>query len=218
MNRKHGLLLFLCALVPGCGQMYQGYMKRGISLTFGFAAILAVAGFLSIAPLAFFLPVVWLYAFFDCYNLRARADAGFPAEDAYLFGLSEMDSQQMTALLKKRHSIIGWGLVILGIYMLYDTFMRRIMNVISDIPGLEWTYGLVVYDLPRLVITVLVILLGIWFIRGPKQRPSDEIPAFTPPDAGYAGPNVGQEGVAQEETRHTEQAFSAGEEASDGND
>ena len=43
MNRKHGLLLFLCALVPGCGQMYQGYMKRGISLTFGFSAILAVA-------------------------------------------------------------------------------------------------------------------------------------------------------------------------------
>ena len=99
MNRKHGFLLFLCTLFPGCGQMYQGYMKRGISLTFGFFAILAAAGFLSIAPLAFFLPVVWLYAFFDSYNLRARADAGFPAEDAYLFGLSEMDSQQMTALV-----------------------------------------------------------------------------------------------------------------------
>ena len=154
MNRKHGFFLFLCTLFPGCGQMYQGYMKRGISLTFGFFAILAAAGFLSIAPLAFFLPVVWLYAFFDSYNLLARADAGSPAEDAYLFGLSEMDSQQMTALLKKRHSIIGWVLVILGIYMLYDTFMRRIMRVISDIPGLEWTYGLVVYDLPRLAVTM----------------------------------------------------------------
>ena len=47
MNRKHGFLLFLCTLFPGCGQMYQGYMKRGISLTFGFFAILAAAGFLS---------------------------------------------------------------------------------------------------------------------------------------------------------------------------
>lgn len=213
MNRKHGLLLFLCALVPGCGQMYQGYMKRGISLTFGFSAILAVAGFLSIAPLAFFLPVVWLYAFFDCYNLRARADAGFPAEDAYLFGLSEMDSQQMTALLKKRHSIIGWVLVILGIYMLYDTFMRRIMNVISDIPGLEWTYGLVVYDLPRLAITVLVILLGIWFIRGPKQRQSDDIPAFTPPETGWSDVPPTQEASVTPEEPST-----AEEEAVHGND
>lgn len=208
MNRKHGLLLFLCALVPGCGQMYQGYMKRGISLTFGFSAILAVAGFLSIAPLSFFLPVVWLYAFFDCYNLRARADAGFPMEDAYLFGLSEMDSQQMTALLKKRHSIIGWVLVILGIYMLYDTFMRRIMRVISDIPGLEWTYGLVLYDLPRLAITVLVILLGIWFIRGPKQRQSDDIPPFTPPETEWTDVPPTQEepvtppSAAEEEAVH----------------
>lgn len=213
MNRKHGFLLFLCTLFPGCGQMYQGYMKRGISLTFGFFAILAVSGFLSIAPLAFFLPVVWLYAFFDSYNLRARADAGFPAEDAYLFGLSEMDSRQMTALLKKRHSIIGWVLVILGIYMLYDTFMRRVMNVISNIPGLEWTYGLVVYDLPRLVITVLVILLGVWFIRGPKQRQSDDIPDFTPPDTGYA-----QAEAAQEDAQSSQERPSAGEEAPYGND
>lgn len=212
MNRKHGFLLFLCTLFPGCGQMYQGYMKRGISLTFGFFAILAAAGFLSIAPLAFFLPVVWLYAFFDSYNLRARADAGFPAEDAYLFGLSEMDSQQMTALLKKRHSIIGWVLVILGIYMLYDTFMRRIMNVVSSIPGLEWTYGLVVYDLPRLAITVLVILLGLWFIRGPKQRPSDEIPVFTPPASGSQEETNGDAGQPEEE------GSDLGEEAPHGDD
>ena len=218
MNRKHGLLLFLCALFPGCGQMYQGYMKRGISLTFGFFAILAVSGFLSIAPLAFFLPVVWLYAFFDTYNLRSQADAGVPAEDAYLFGLSEMDSRQMTALLKKRHSIIGWGLVILGIYMLYDTFMRRIMNVISRIPGLEWTYGLVVYDLPRLVITVLVILLGLWFIRGPRQRQSDDIPAFTPPDAGYAEAPREASAQAESQSGADAPAEDGDEEAPYGND
>ena len=216
MNRKHGLLLFLCALIPGCGQMYQGYMKRGISLTFGSFVILAVSSFLAIAPLAFFLPVVWLYAFFDTYNLRSRADAGVPAEDAYLFGLSEMDNQQMTALLKKRHSIIGWGLVIVGIYMLYDTFMRRIMNVISSIPGLEWTYSLVVYDLPRLVITVLVILLGLWFIRGPRPRQSDDIPAFTPPAAGYA--EAPREEAAQAEACPGEGACDEKEETPYGDD
>ena len=29
---KNGFLTFCCAFVPGAGQMYQGYMKRGLSL------------------------------------------------------------------------------------------------------------------------------------------------------------------------------------------
>ena len=32
MRRKHGLLLFIASCIPGCGEMYQGYMKRGISI------------------------------------------------------------------------------------------------------------------------------------------------------------------------------------------
>ena len=29
---KNGFLTFCCAFIPGAGQMYQGYMKRGLSL------------------------------------------------------------------------------------------------------------------------------------------------------------------------------------------
>ena len=29
---KNGILTFLFAFCPGAGQMYQGYMKRGLSL------------------------------------------------------------------------------------------------------------------------------------------------------------------------------------------
>ena len=63
MTPKHGLLLFITSCLSGCGQMYQGYMKRGLSLLLLFFVILAVSGFLGLAALAFFLPVVWLYAF-----------------------------------------------------------------------------------------------------------------------------------------------------------
>lgn len=53
----------------------------------------------------------------------------------------------------------------------------------------EWLYGLLRYGLPRLVITVLVILLGLWFIRGPKDKTpiDDEIPPFAPPASSAAG-------------------------------
>ena len=177
MNVKHGFWMFVTSCLSGCGQMYQGYMKRGISLLVLFFALLAVAGFFGIAPIAFFLPVVWAYAFFDSCTLRARIAAGEPPEDAYLFGMSDMDSQQLHALLRKRHSIIGWVLVFLGVYMLYDTLLDRI----GWIWGWDWLYNLLRYDVPRLVLTVLVILLGLWFIRGPRTKREEDIPEFVPP-------------------------------------
>lgn len=45
MRPKQGLLLFITSCLSGCGQMYQGYMKRGVSLLLGFFVILAIAGF-----------------------------------------------------------------------------------------------------------------------------------------------------------------------------
>lgn len=181
MKEKHGILLFLTSCMSGCGQMYQGYMKRGISMLLLFFTLLAVAGFLSMPPVAFFLPVVWLYAFFDSYNLRSRIAGGSAPEDEFLFGLSELDSQRMAALLRRRHSIIGWVLVALGVYMLYDILMNQLDFFFGGWFG-SYLYSLLRYDLPRLVVTVLVIWLGVWFLRGPKAKPADEdIPPFTPP-------------------------------------
>ena len=55
MNRKHGLLLFLCACIPGCGQMYQGYMRRGVSLLgLGCGAVFLLA----LGPDNFLLPAL----------------------------------------------------------------------------------------------------------------------------------------------------------------
>ena len=183
MKEQRGILMFITSCMCGCGQMYQGYMKRGVSLLLGFFVIIAVAGFLMLGPLAFFTPVVWLYAFFDSYNLRRQIVQGTAPEDAYLFGLSDMDSRQMTALLQKRHSVVGWALVIVGLYLLYDMVMNRLGWFFGD-----WLYSLLRYDLPRMVVTVLVILLGLWFIRGPRAKagPEDDIPPFTPPASGGA--------------------------------
>ena len=160
MKRKHGLLLFIAACIPGCGEMYQGYMKRGISILTAFCAVFALAVFLEIGALAVLMIPLWLFSFFDSYNLRGQTDAQAESNpDAYLFGLSDMDSRRMSDLLRKRHSLVGWGLVILG----------RILS----------------YDVPRLAVTVGIIALGVWFIRGPKK--AEDIPAFTPPEEPAGG-------------------------------
>ena len=54
--KKNGILTLLFAFIPGAGQMYQGYMKRGLSLVLMAAAICMAA--MLIPPVAFALLVV----------------------------------------------------------------------------------------------------------------------------------------------------------------
>ncbi len=181
MTPKNGFLLFIASCLSGCGQMYQGYMKRGVSLLLAFALVFFISSNFFLGALVLFLPVIWLYAFFDSYSLRAQLAAGTAPEDGFLFGLSDMDSQRLNALLKKRHSLIGWVLVAVGAYMLYDMLMGQLSGLFFGWFG-EWLYSLLRYGVPRLVITVLVILLGAWFLRGPRGKaPAEDIPPFTPP-------------------------------------
>ena len=212
MKRKHGFLLFLTSCIPGCGEMYQGYMKRGMSILTIFCGIFALAVLLEIGALAVLMLPVWLFSFFDSYNLRAQTEADATPADAYLFCLSDMDSRRMNDLLRKRHSLVGWVLVVLGVYILFDTFVGRLMQLLCEWMGQWWLYDVVMRDVPRMVVTIFIIALGIWFIRGPKKAPAEEIPAFTPPaaEATQAEPTGGDAGDT--ETAAAEQEDSHGDE------
>lgn len=102
MRRKHGLLLFIASCIPGCGEMYQGYMKRGISILTVFYGLLTIAIFLEVGALAVLLLPIWMFSFFDSYNLRGQTDEEAAANpDAYLFGLFDMDEEKLGRLCKK---------------------------------------------------------------------------------------------------------------------
>ncbi|WP_312280481.1 hypothetical protein [Oscillibacter sp.] len=180
MTRKNPFLLFLSACIPGCGQMYQGYMKRGLSLMSLFAVIIGLATWLYFGQLALALPVLWLYSFFDTYNLSRALQNDEAEPDAYPLGISLMDGEQFSRLLAKRHSLVGWALVLLGLYGMWQMVYRSISDFLSAQFGVNF-YRLT-YQLPQLVLFLLIIALGVWFIRGPKPRPEDDgFTGFTPP-------------------------------------
>ncbi|WP_298017012.1 hypothetical protein [uncultured Dysosmobacter sp.] len=182
MKRKHGLSLFIASCIPGCGQMHQGYMKRGASLLTAFCGLFVLAVFLEIGALAVLMLPLWLYSFFDSYNLRSQTDEEAAANpDAYLFGLSDMDSQKMAVLLRRRHSVIGWGLIALGVYVLWQRVGNWLYDVFSLYDKYFPIYHLLRYDIPRLAVSLGIIALGIWFIRSPRHKASEDIPAFVPP-------------------------------------
>ena len=183
MKRKQGLLFFISSCIPGCGQMHQGYMRRGMSLLTVFCGLFAIAVFLNIGALTVLALPVWLYAFFDSYNLRARLDEGTAPADAFLLGLDLADGERMALLCRRRHSLVGWGLVALGICILYTTVAGWVVDFLGQFFDSWWLYNILLRDVPRLAVTIAIIALGVWFIRGSKAPPADDIPAFTPPPA-----------------------------------
>ena len=94
---RNGFLTFCCAFIPGAGQMYQGYMKRGLSLILA-ACCIGMAGTL-LSPVMLLLAVVWMYSFFDTFNLRAQIIASAAPEDDYLFHFDPHDKKLARALL-----------------------------------------------------------------------------------------------------------------------
>ena len=196
MRELNSFWLFVSSCLPGCGQMYQGYMKRGASLLALFWVTVAVTSILRLDNLGVLIAAIWLYAFFDSYNLRALCKEGRALPDAYLFG---GDDDGLRIFKGKGRKILGWVLVGIGAYALLEMFANLFANeygwtALSDAMG-----GIV----PKAILTVLIIWLGVWFIRGPKQTAdsADAYESYRPAD-GAQQPGAGY--PAQKEDEHHE--------------
>ena len=114
--KKNGFLTFIFACIPGAGQMYYGYMQRGLSIAM--ILILCVMAATVVEPLLFLCLVIWMYSFFDTYDLIRHMAAGEPKEDSLLvLG----NYEEVKKLLPQHNRLIGWGLVGIGVWALYDT-------------------------------------------------------------------------------------------------
>ena len=168
---KNGILTFIFAFCPGAGQMYQGYMKRGLSLITMFCLFVAAGSLLG--PLVVGCAIVWMYSFFDTFNLRAQIGAGTAAADDYLVHVNWHD-KRMNQFMMDSHKLLGWGLITLGVLVAYQNIL---MNTLGDI---VWRWGqqspffralyLVMDQLPEIVVCVALIVCGIWLVRGPKGK------------------------------------------------
>ena len=62
--KKNGILTLLFALIPGAGEMYQGYMKRGLSLITMFCLSVALGAWMGIEIFYIGAPILYMYSFF----------------------------------------------------------------------------------------------------------------------------------------------------------
>ena len=181
--KKNGILTFLFAFVPGAGQMYQGYMKRGLSLITMFC-LCVMAGML-LEPLVLTALIVWMYSFFDTFNLRAQFIVGTAPADDYLVHFNTKDAR-LTLFFRDSHKLLGWALIALGAMVAYQNI---IMRVLGDV---MWRWGqnnpffraiyLMLDELPQIVACVALVVCGLWLVRGPKGK---KVHRDTPDDEDF---------------------------------
>ena len=178
---KNGILTFIFAFCPGAGQMYQGYMKRGLSLITMFCLFIILGSTTGLDALVVGCIVVYMYSFFDTLNLRAQLAAEKAPEDDYLVHFNWHDAR-MTQFMGESHKLVGWGLIALGAIVFYNNIIMRVLGDVmwrwgQDNPVFRAIY-LMLDALPQIVVCVALIVCGMWLVRGPKNKKGKQ-----PPDA-----------------------------------
>lgn len=167
-KKKSRFWSFWLSFVPGCVEMYMGFLKRGLSMFALFMAIIAVATFLNIGELMFLDLIVWVYAFFSARNLVHLEDGEIAMlQDDYLFHIEGMGNLG-SKMAGKYRGLVAILLILFGSVMLLRVVHRMLQGFVPDfVLDLLWNVS---YYLPQLVIGVGIVALGMWLIRGKKQE------------------------------------------------
>lgn len=181
VHKKGKFLNFCFSCIPGAGQMYQGFMKRGVSIMIVFFGMLALISYLGIDELIFCLPIIWFYGFFDGIHLNSLPDNEYAQlRDEYLFMSDDLPQLK----LKKLRVPAAIVLILLGSYSLFRTAINYL--IYEDI--LFWDSPAVnlVYDIfPKILFSIFIIFLGVYLIVGKKKEMENEEDDFYQRDRSY---------------------------------
>lgn len=173
--KKNGFLTFIFACIPGAGQMYYGYMQRGLSIAM--ILILCVMAATVVEPLLFLCLVIWMYSFFDTYDLIRHMAAGEPKEDSLLvLG----NYEEIKKLIPQHNRLIGWGLIGFGVWALYDLLIGNwVYKILTNVLGYGHAWD-IINGIPNLVVGGLLVFAGFKLLNmhPAKKNSDDELPPY----------------------------------------
>lgn len=200
--KKNSFLSFVSSLVPGCGQMYQGYFKRGISVTGWFFGIALFSAMFNFGALSILLVPIWLFSFFDAYSLRnLTAQQRVLFLDDFVPPSRWVKNNVSTGKLRgKSGNLLGWGLILLGGVFLYNTLLLPILNqVFSFSPYLAE----IIWRLPDFLFAAVIIGFGIWLLTRGKGTPQADAQQAEQTAEGNAFINMPPAAFVAAQPQHT---------------
>lgn len=140
--------------------MFLGFMKRGVGLMGLFFGIMGLASCFHCDFLLFFVPIIWFYSFFDAMNKNALSNEELNELPDHFLWVEDSDFQ----LLSKQRSrkIIAVAMIFIGCYSLLQMVWELLRDIFGSIP--DWLYQGIFYDLPRIVFSLIIIIVGIYLI------------------------------------------------------
>ena len=177
-KKKSRFWLFLFSLFPGAGHMYLGLMRMGLSFMFGFMLSVALLNITGLDVLVVLPLTIYIYSFFHANNIGGMDDETFAAlEDEYLLGFGDIDRDRFR-LDQRNRNLAAAVLIILGICMLWNVGFGMVRDYIGwDNPVIKAIYYTVRDDVPRVVIAIAIIWVGVTLLRGKKESgPVEESP------------------------------------------
>ena len=139
-------------------------------------------------PVLLLLVVVWMYSFFDTFNLRAQILADTAPEDDYLIHFDPRD-RRLAGLCWTATSWWAGLLIAFGALIAYQNL---IMNILGDLVY-RWGHSspvfralyLVMASLPDVVVCVVLIVCGVWLVKGPHPAKKPDASKDVPEDADF---------------------------------
>lgn len=158
--KKNLFFVFCFSFIPGAAQMYQGYMKRGVSLMSLFAIFVILVGVISTPIFAVPLPIIFAYSFFDTYHIRQRILEGKTLEDEYIWKGTELEQLTASFSKYKRNRFVGMILIIVGMYLFLNSVLIP-LTYRFDLDILYTVLRVITNYIPSIVIASISIAVGI---------------------------------------------------------
>ena len=184
--KKNRFLTFLFSIIPGCGLMYVGYLKKGLQFMLTFVLVCIFFNIFTIFSRSFFLllPCVWFYQMFDTMHTVVRMkkqgielpeDDGFYLPDVFisLSSAQRMRATKMTAVI----------LALAGSFNLVSVVLNALRRCSWIDQGILYTIDYVVLkNLFPATISIILIIIGIKLFRGNKVKKTNAKDVFIDKD------------------------------------
>lgn len=168
--KKNLLLTFMFSFIPGAGQMYQEYMKRGLSIMVLFGGFLAIASITGMAIFIIPMLIICAYSFFDTYNIRNLSDEKKEIyKDDYIWNSTDLRMSVNKSKTLNNRKIIGFILIGIGIYIMIDTV---IFGLASNL-GIDWLTqicSILSRYIPTIFTSIIAVILGFKLIYIGKKE------------------------------------------------
>lgn len=154
--KKNLFLTFCFSWVPGAGQMYQNYMKRGLSLMCIFGVLFALGVMLE--TVIFMVPawIVFAYSFFDTFNIRNLVGTDDEVIDDYVFQCVDFDRV-------KGNKLLGVGIILVGVYLLLNNVLYGVVKEMQIAFFINFIRAVRMY-FPSVIVSAITIGIGVKMI------------------------------------------------------